>query len=92
MLTDILDGVTPRRNERATSPLASVAVGDSTDKIAGKIQHAEKAKVLMMFVLGGRDMEAGLARSISTAKARKARNRRANAVMDILAAIKERRA
>ena len=67
------------------------AEGDyGTDKINGKIQRAEEAKVHTMLVIGGRDMEAKPFQFVSMAKAISARSRRRKSLPDILQAIKER--
>ena len=67
-------------------------VGDyGSDPMKAKITEAEKLRVTRCCVIGGRDMEAGAVSVRCTAKARKARSR-GEAVTDIIAAIKERRA
>jgi threonyl-tRNA synthetase len=69
------------------------AEGDyGTDKINGKIQDAEKAKVHTMLVIGGRDMEAGTVSVRLHGKGNIGAKPKAEVVADILAAIKERRA
>ncbi len=53
------------------------AEGDyTTNKINGKIQQAEQAKVHTMLVIGPRDMEPATSPSASTAKATSAPSRR----------------
>jgi threonyl-tRNA synthetase len=64
----------------------------STNKINGKIQDAEKAKVHTMLVIGGRDMEAGNASLRLHGKGNLGAKPKGEVVADILAAIKERRA
>jgi threonyl-tRNA synthetase len=64
----------------------------STNKINGKIQDAEKAKVHTMLVIGGRDMEAGAVSVRVHGKGNIGARPKGEAVADILAAIKERRA
>ena len=64
----------------------------SSNKINGKIQDAEKAKVHTMLVIGGRDMEAGNVSVRLHGKGNLGAKPKAEVVADILAAIKERRA
>ncbi len=64
----------------------------STNKINGKIQDAEKAKVHTMLVIGGRDMDAGAVSVRLHGKGNVGAKPKAEVVADILAAIKERRA
>ncbi len=64
----------------------------STNKINGKIQDAEKAKVHTMLVIGGRDMEAGAVSVRLHGKGNVGAKPKAEVVADILAAIKGRRA
>ena len=69
------------------------AEGDySTNKINGKIQDAEQAKVHTMLVIGGRDMEAGAVSVRLHGKGNVGAKPKGEVVADILAAIKERRA
>jgi threonyl-tRNA synthetase len=69
------------------------AEGDyGTDKINGKIQDAEKAKVHTMLVIGGRDMDAGAVSVRVHGKGNLGAKPKGEVVADILAAIKERRA
>jgi threonyl-tRNA synthetase len=69
------------------------AEGDySTDKINGKIQQAEKAKVHTMLVIGPRDMQAGAVSVRLHGKGNIGAKPKAEVVADILAAIRERRA
>jgi threonyl-tRNA synthetase len=63
----------------------------STNKINGKIQDAEKAKVHTMLVIGGRDMEAGNVSVRLHGKGNVGAKPKGEVVADILAAIKERR-
>ncbi len=69
------------------------AEGDyGTDKINGKIQRAEEAKVHTMLVLGPRDLEAGNVSVRLHGKGNLGAKPRAEVVADILNSIKERRA
>jgi threonyl-tRNA synthetase len=69
------------------------AEGDyGTDKINGKIQRAEEAKVHTMLVLGPRDLEAGNVSVRLHGKGNLGAKPRAEVVADILSSIKERRA
>ncbi len=69
------------------------AEGDyGTDKINGKIQRAEEAKVHTMLVLGPRDLEAGNVSVRLHGKGNVGAKPKAEVVADILSAIKERRA
>jgi threonyl-tRNA synthetase len=62
------------------------------DKINGKIQRAEEAKVHTMLVIGPRDMEAGNVSLRLHGKGNQGAKPKGEVVADILAAIKERRA
>ena len=64
----------------------------STNKINGKIQDAEKAKVHTMLVIGGRDMEAGNVSVRLHGKGNVGAKPKAEVVSDIVQAIRERRA
>ncbi|PYL39061.1 MAG: threonine--tRNA ligase, partial [Verrucomicrobia bacterium] len=64
----------------------------STDKINGKIQRAEQMKVHTMFVIGKRDMEADAVSVRIHGKGNLGAKPRAEAIAEILASIKERRA
>jgi threonyl-tRNA synthetase len=64
----------------------------SSNKINGKIQDAEKAKVHTMLVIGGRDMDAGNVSVRLHGKGNLGAKPKAEVVADILAAIRERRA
>jgi threonyl-tRNA synthetase len=66
-------------------------IDDSTDKINGKIQRAEQMKVHTMFVIGKRDMEANAVSVRVHGKGNLGARPRAEAIAEILAAIKERR-
>ncbi len=69
------------------------AEGDySADPVKAKISDAEHAKVHTMLVLGGRDLESGQVSVRLHSKGPQGAKPRAEAVADILAAIKERRA
>jgi threonyl-tRNA synthetase len=63
----------------------------SSNKINGKIQEAEQAKVHTMLVIGGRDMDAGNVSVRLHGKGNIGAKPKAEAIADILAAIKERR-
>jgi threonyl-tRNA synthetase len=63
----------------------------SSNKINGKIQDAEQAKVHTMLVIGGRDMEAGNVSVRLHGKGNLGAKPKAEVVADILAGIKERR-
>ncbi len=68
------------------------AEGDfATDKINGKIQRAEKAKVHTMLVIGRRDMEAGNVSVRLHGKGNLGAKPKAEVIADIFASIKERR-
>ncbi len=62
-----------------------------TDKINGKIQRAERAKVHTMLVIGPRDMEAGNVSVRVHGKGSLGAKPKAEVIADILQAIKERR-
>jgi threonyl-tRNA synthetase len=69
------------------------AEGDfSNDKINGKIQTAEQAKVHTMLVVGPRDLQAGAVSIRVHGKGSLGAKPKAEAIAEILAAIKERRA
>jgi threonyl-tRNA synthetase len=63
----------------------------STNKINGKIQDAEKAKVHTMLVIGGRDMDAGNVSVRLHGKGNLGAKPKAEVIADILAAIRERK-
>jgi len=63
-----------------------------TDNIKGKIQNAEVTKVHTMLVIGPRDLEAGNVSVRLHGKGNVGAKPKAEAIADILAAIKERRA
>jgi threonyl-tRNA synthetase len=68
------------------------AEGDySNNKINGKIQDAERAKVHTMLVIGGRDMEAGAVSVRLHGKGNVGAKPKGEVVAEILAAIRERR-
>jgi len=68
------------------------AEGDfGNDKINGKIQHAEHAKVHTMLVIGPRDREAGAVSVRLHGKGNVGAKPKAEVVAGILAAIRERR-
>jgi threonyl-tRNA synthetase len=64
---------------------------ESTDKINGKIQRAEQMKVHTMFVIGKRDMEADAVSVRVHGKGNLGPKKKAEAITEILQAIKERR-
>jgi threonyl-tRNA synthetase len=64
----------------------------SSNKINGKIQDAEKARVHTMLVIGNRDREAGNVSVRVHGKGNLGARPKAEVVADILAAIRERRA
>jgi len=69
------------------------AEGDySADKINGKVQSAEKAKVHTMLVIGPRDMQAGAVSVRLHGKGNVGAKPKAEVIADILQSIKERRA
>ncbi len=63
----------------------------ATDKINGKIQRAEQTKVHTMLVIGERDLEAGAVSVRVHGKGNLGARPRAEAIAEILSAIKERR-
>jgi threonyl-tRNA synthetase len=66
-------------------------IDDSTDKINGKIQHAEQMKVHTMFVIGKRDMDADAVSVRVHGKGNLGAKPRGEAIAEILLSIKERR-
>jgi threonyl-tRNA synthetase len=64
----------------------------SSNKINGKIQEAEQAKVHTMLVIGGRDMDAGNVSVRLHGKGNLGAKPKAEVIAEIVAAIKERRA
>jgi threonyl-tRNA synthetase len=64
----------------------------SPDKINGKVQDAEKAKVHTMLVVGPRDMQAGAVSVRLHGKGNVGAKPKAEVIADILQSIKERRA
>ena len=64
----------------------------SSDKINGKIQRAEQMKVHTMFVIGKREMEADAVSVRVHGKGNLGAKPRSEAIAEILASIKERRA
>jgi threonyl-tRNA synthetase len=66
-------------------------IDDSSDKINGKIQRAEQMKIHTMFVIGKRDMEADAVSVRVHGKGNLGAKPRAEAIAEILQAIKERR-
>jgi threonyl-tRNA synthetase len=67
-------------------------IDESSDKINGKIQRAEQMKVHTMFVIGKRDMESDAVSVRVHGKGNLGAKPCGEAIADILAAIKERRA
>ena len=74
------------------SNMVRVDADFTSNKINGKIQDAEKAKVHTMLVIGGRDMEAGNVSVRLHGKGNVGAKPKAEVIADIRAAIKERRA
>jgi threonyl-tRNA synthetase len=66
-------------------------IDKSTDNINGKIQRAEQMKVHTMFVIGKRDMEADAVSVRVHGKGNLGAKPRSEVIVDLLAAIKERR-
>jgi threonyl-tRNA synthetase len=64
----------------------------STDKINGKVLHAEEAKVHTMLVLGRRDLEAGVLSVRVHGKGNLGAKPRAAVIADLVESIRERRA
>jgi threonyl-tRNA synthetase len=64
----------------------------STNKINGKIQEAEKARVHTMLVIGPRDLQAGAVSVRIHGKGNAGAKPKAEAIAEILTAIRERRA
>jgi threonyl-tRNA synthetase len=67
-------------------------IDKSTDKFNGKIQRAEQMKVHTMFVIGRRDMEVDAVSVRVHGKGNLGAKKRTEAIANLLAAIKERRA
>ena len=67
-------------------------IDESPDKINGKIQRAEQMKVHTMFVIGKRDMEANAVSVRVHGKGNLGAKPRAEAIAEILQAIRDRRA
>jgi threonyl-tRNA synthetase len=67
-------------------------IDESSDKLNGKIQRAEQMKVHTMFVIGKRDMEANAISVRVHGKGNLGAKPRAEAIAEIVQAIKERRA
>jgi threonyl-tRNA synthetase len=63
----------------------------STDKINGKVLHAEEAKVHTMLVLGRRDLEAGVLSVRVHGRGNLGARPRGEVIADLLEAIRERR-
>jgi len=66
-------------------------IDDSADKINGKIQRAEQMKIHTMFVIGKRDMDAGVVSVRVHGKGNLGARPRTEAIAEILLSIKERR-
>jgi threonyl-tRNA synthetase len=66
-------------------------IDESTDKINGKIQHAEQMKVHTMFVIGKRDMEADAVSVRVHGKGNLGAKPRTEAIAETLESIKDRR-
>jgi threonyl-tRNA synthetase len=86
----LLDYARSVRNELRAHQVRA-EIDESTDKINGKIQRAEQMKVHTMFVIGKRDMEANAVSVRVHGKGNLGAKPRADAIAEILAAIKERR-
>ena len=85
--------IMPRRIVQELRASMVRAEGDySNDKINGKIQQAEQAKVHTMLVVGPRDMQAGAVSVRVHGKGSLGAKPKAEVVAEILAAIRERRA
>ena len=67
-------------------------IDESSDKINGKIQRAEQMKVHTMFVIGKRDLEANAVSVRVHGKGNLGAKLRGEAIAEIVAGIKERRA
>src|SRR2546425_4544506 len=67
-------------------------IDKGTDQINGKIQRAEQMKVHTMFVIGKRDMDADVVSVRVHGKGNLGAKPRAEAIAEILASVKERRA
>jgi threonyl-tRNA synthetase len=78
------------RELRANEVRADMDLG--TDPIKAKIANAEKTKVHTMLVIGNRDLEAGAVSIRLHGKGNVGAKPKAEAIADIVAAIKERRA
>jgi len=78
------------RELRANEVRADMDLG--TDPIKAKIANAEKTKVHTMLVIGNRDLEAGAVSIRLHGKGNVGAKPKAEAIADVLAAIKERRA
>jgi threonyl-tRNA synthetase len=74
------------------SQMVRVETDFGTDPIKAKIANAEQARVHTMLVIGGRDLEAGNVSVRLHGKGPQGAKPKGEAVADILAAIKERRA
>jgi threonyl-tRNA synthetase len=74
------------------SNMVRVETDLGTDKINGKVQRAEQAKVHTMLVVGPRDMQAGAVSVRVHGKGSLGAKPRADVIADILSTIKERRA
>src|SRR6267142_2358059 len=66
-------------------------IDDSTDNINGKIQRAKQMKIHTMFVIGKRDMDAGVVSVRVHGKGNLGARPRTEAIAEILLSIKERR-
>ena len=67
-------------------------IDESTDKINGKVQRAEQMKVHTMFVIGKRDMDTDAVSVRVHGKGNLGAKPRSEAIAELLAAIRERRA
>jgi threonyl-tRNA synthetase len=82
-------GATLRAELRAHGVRAEMDA--STDKINGKVLHAEEAKVHTMLVLGRRDLEAGVLSVRVHGRGNLGARPRGEVIADLLEAIRERR-
>jgi threonyl-tRNA synthetase len=88
--TKVLDYSTSILNELRAHQVRA-EIDKSSDNINGKIQRAEQMKVHTMFVIGKRDMEAGVISVRVHGKGNLGAKPRSEVIVDLLAAIKDRR-
>ena len=70
--------------------MVRVSAGFGTDPIKGKIAEAEKAKVHIMLVIGGRDIEVGAVSVRLHGKGKVGAKPKGEVVVEILRTIRER--